>query len=53
MDLTHAYIHTYIATDQRKLYRVRVGKISKEEAINVSKKLQNLDFIDQVQVVKL
>ena len=46
------YIHTYISVDQRTLYRVRVGKATKDESIKLSKNLKNLEFIDQVQVIK-
>ncbi len=48
-----AYLHTYISTDQRTLYRVRVGKTTKDESEKLSKNLENLGFIDQVQIIRL
>ena len=47
-----AYIHTYIAVDQRTLYRVRVGKTTKDESMKLSKELQSIEFIDQTQVIR-
>ncbi len=48
-----AYVSTYVTGDNKKLFRVRVGKTSKKEAEALAIQLKKVDFIDQVQLTKL
>lgn len=48
-----AYLHSYVTENQKTLYRVRIAKTSKTSAESLAGKLQQLDFIDHVQITRL
>ena len=48
-----AYIHTHINQDNGVLYRVRVGKVSKNKAEDRAFELRRLDFINSVQITRI
>lgn len=48
-----AYIHTHINPDNSVLYRVRVGKVPKEQAEDRAFELRRLNFIDSVQITRI
>jgi cell division septation protein DedD len=48
-----AYIHTHINPDNSVLYRVRVGKASKEQAEDRAFQLRNLNFVDSIQITRI
>jgi len=48
-----AYIHTFIATNKSVLYRVRVGKGDRASMVSLSFRLQDLDFVETVQLTRI
>ena len=48
-----AYIHTHINPDNSVLYRVRVGKVTKEQAEQRAFDLRRLNFVDSIQITRL
>ena len=48
-----AYIHTHINQDNDVLYRVRVGKVSKNRAEDRAFELRRLNFINSVQITRI
>ena len=48
-----AYLNPYVSDDNQNLFRVRVGKVSKESAETLAVKLKQLDYIENVQITRL